>query len=319
MSKWDDRVKNHFIWEELAKCGPLIDKSLVLPSTQSEHHEDLARLKAVLTFVGKRLEAVDAMLIAVSSLDYLGGQIRQANEHLTLLASDGDVGHLDQANELFDAVVGNLAQVAIPLTSDELGAIRLSAEKYRSDVENLSSWLADKLSAIKPALATATEELTAARQLAASSVESTTQSIQSQLATLTSEVNATKSRADAVISDLQKQFSQTQTEYLNQFSQSQEARNIEFAHYHEEWRTILASQREQLRLDRESLKLTEAAESEAILTQMRSHRDEIEALVGIIGNLGMTAGFQNEATAAEKKTVMWHWMTVGSMGRASGN
>jgi hypothetical protein len=59
MSPWDERIRGHRVWTEMATLGPAIDQSLSVEGITPDSILDLERLKAVLTYCGKRIAAAD--------------------------------------------------------------------------------------------------------------------------------------------------------------------------------------------------------------------------------------------------------------------
>jgi len=84
MAQWADRFKNHQIWNQLQSLGPAIDDALKRESIEPQSTEGLTRLKAVLTFTGRRLAGADPFILNFGILDNLGNlfQIIIAGEYL---------------------------------------------------------------------------------------------------------------------------------------------------------------------------------------------------------------------------------------------
>ena len=70
-------------------------------------------------------------------------------------------------------------------------------------------------------------------------------------------------------------------------------------------------QREALLL---SLKERYEKEASGILSNVQQHRADVEKLVGVIGSIGVTSGYQKAAN--QSRTAMWIWQgaTVGALG-----
>src|SRR5438045_3604000 len=55
MSDWIERVQNHRVWTLMKDLGPLIDNAINLEDVDAVTLAGLERLRAVLTYCGKRL------------------------------------------------------------------------------------------------------------------------------------------------------------------------------------------------------------------------------------------------------------------------
>ena len=54
-------------------------------------------------------------------------------------------------------------------------------------------------------------------------------------------------------------------------------------------------------------------EANEILEEIRQHKSEVESLVGVIGNLGVTSGYKKVANYARWMVVVWQFLTVISL------
>lgn len=63
-----------------------------------------------------------------------------------------------------------------------------------------------------------------------------------------------------------------------------------------------------------ALKSDYETSAKGILDQINVHREEVEKLVGVIGNLGVTSGYQKVANLARKMLFIWQGVTVLALG-----
>ena len=68
MSDWSERVQNHRVWTLMNDLGPIIDNALSLEDVEANTLAGLERLRAVLTYCGKRLGGGDPLLVLPASL-----------------------------------------------------------------------------------------------------------------------------------------------------------------------------------------------------------------------------------------------------------
>ena len=71
MSLSAEQFQSYLIWKSLSDLGPLIDQALAKDGLDAPTLEELARLKSVLSFTGKRLAGADPYLLQLVHLDSL--------------------------------------------------------------------------------------------------------------------------------------------------------------------------------------------------------------------------------------------------------
>ena len=62
------------------------------------------------------------------------------------------------------------------------------------------------------------------------------------------------------------------------------------------------------------LKTGYADSADNILKEIESHKKDVEKLVGVIGNLGVTSGYQKVANLARTMLFVWQFVTVAALG-----
>ena len=132
--------------------------------------------------------------------------------------------------------------------------------------------------------------------------------------------------------DRQQKFTDAATENQTLFSASQEARAKEFvaaqtdrsqavAALIAEYTVVLADHKAELVKVRESaaktaedalatVRVTYEEAAKRILEKIEEHKTQVEKLVGVIGNLGVTSGYQKVANRAQKAIYLWQSLTV---------
>jgi hypothetical protein len=63
----------------------------------------------------------------------------------------------------------------------------------------------------------------------------------------------------------------------------------------------------------EALTKSFVGDADTIRDELRKRKEEVEKLVGVIGNLGVTSGYQKAAKAAREATEIWQRITVAAM------
>ena len=302
MSNWTDRIKSHSIWQQLETLGPATDQALsregVIPNT----FEGLNRIKAVVAFTGKRLSAADSMLILPSILDNLSNSIQVTTAEVQQYVANGNDGHIINANTHIDNALSYLAQIIVPSSTKELAGIREGTDAFRLALESNLVKAHGVLTTFQSDLASLQERLTA----------------------LTSEVTAERQRLSSLASEHQSQFSNSQelrnTENLAALTARQEkfaALMLDYTQKLNEQSADFTHQQKQIeQSQKDDLTAMSSAykdQAKQILEETQQHLKQVEKLVGVIGNLGVTSGYQQTANEARTTARVWQGIAVASL------
>lgn len=286
----------------MAALGPAIDQARVREDISPDGIEGLERLRAVLAFAGKRLAIADPLLVHTSPLDSLASYVQSATTEVQAFVSNGAVGHIANANGHADAALLSLAQILPPQVPEELETLQTSVINYRNTLEDqLRRFSAETLR-----------------------LRSEADSLQDKLGDLAAQIGSESQRLSQLSAEYQSQFSSAQdtrsrefagaqatrqeraTALITEFSERLTEHNADFAQ-----RKELASQDYETRLD--ALRQQFEVQAANVLDQIKRHQREVEKLVGVIGNLGVTSGYLKAANFARRSAWFWQGMTVLSM------
>jgi hypothetical protein len=341
MSVWTSRVKDHRIWELMNVLGPLIDQAEGTNNIDAKAVESLERLRSVLALCGKRLAGVDPVTISPATLDLISSAFDQQKATLEAFIADGSTTHLAAANQSADSIVVNLAQVPALSSSEELIGLMQSVSSYRefmdkqlrsinssrSEMTAQVGELTASLEGVKSYSQTTLADLKA--QLDAERQKITSQAAEQQKAFADAQESRSSTFSETVL-NVQANLTRTLTDQQGQFSAAQENRNREFTtaqtDSQKRFGDLIADYTKRLTdQDGEFTKQRNAFASSAteklseldedyrkramlILDDVNKHRSDVEKLVGVIGSLGVTSGYQTTANRA--RTSMWIWQTL---------
>lgn len=342
MAQWAERFKNHPIWNHLQSLGPAIDDALKREGLEPPSIEGLARLKAVLAFTGGRLSGADPFILNFGILDNLGNQFQTIIPEIQSFTANGDTGHITNANANADASLNLLAQLNVLLTTEDFISAKDGAETYRIGLDNIlselrgsSGQLLKDLDALKVQAAELTAEIASEKaRIVAVSTDFQAKFTTDQESRITEFSNTQKERGEqhaAAIADLKQVSLDVQTKFLG----DQELRSGEFINNQKEQRekylALIAEFKEKLGIQntdftnqRAEIARTHQKELEEIreefvkaATNIRDEiterKTEVEKLVGVIGNLGVTSGYLKAANEAKTSIRIWQGITVTAM------
>jgi hypothetical protein len=335
MSKWVDRVQQHGVWLILAAVEPSINAALAKDEVSSDMVDALERLRAVVKFGESRLFATNPVLIPPPVLDNLVQPLSQLKAHVDTFLDNQDYGQLNLANTQADTFLVNLNLVLGIVTPSDLKAISDAAASYHQTLEKnladamtLQAGLLGK-AAVNDSKITKIEEELTAEQKKLSSI------LNDQQSQFSSAQDKRASEFAEVKADYLAKYTEAISEQKTQFSADQDTRRTAFADFQrdnqEKLSALLTSYDQKLKdhalafeikekqVDEDNKKnllfLQEKYESDAeeILSEIRRHKSDVESLVGVIGNLGVTSGYKKVANYARLMVGIWQSLTVLSL------
>lgn len=342
MVQWADRFKNHPIWDHLQNLGPAIDNALKREGLEPPVIEGLVRLKAVLAFTGQRLAGADPFILNFGVLDKLGSQFQAIIPEIQNFTANGNVGHITTANTVADTALNVLAQINVLLTTEDFISAKEGAETYRIGLDNVLSELrksSGQLLKDLDALESRTNELTVEinnekTRLTTVSTDFQTKFVADQELRSNEFAAAQKNQQEQhsshlaelkqVSSDLQAKFLADQESRSNEFTTNQKEQLELHSALISEFKEKLSAQNLDFNEQGVKIALTHHNELEALkeefveaATKLRDElterKVEVEKLVGVIGNLGVTSGYLNTANEAKTTIKVWQGITVAAM------
>jgi len=343
MSEWTDRIKNHEIWAALSSLELALNLALKSEGLNLVAADGLERIRAVLTFCSKRLASVDPYLLDPALLTAICTASNESKELVDSFAAGGGSSNIAAANTQADKIITLIGRVAAPMTSEDLTAIGHLMATYR---ETLRQYLTEAASSVAALKKTASAN-SARFETLSSQVDSESQKINmavteyaakftvGQATRNTEFANAEAERqmsAAASTAERERSFAESQIERQTQFSTAQEIRakteseiqterQRNFSDLVSEFKKILNDHEAQslaqitlsTKQSNESLDALEQGyrtSAQEILDQINTKKQQIEKLVGVIGNLGVTSGYQLVANSARRAMYLWQTLTV---------
>lgn len=336
MSQWIERIRGHRVWGLLESVGPAIDVALERDSLSAEAIDSLERLRSVLAFAGKRLAAADPVLVLPPVVEALANALTTLKNHVDTFAANGDVAQLNAANGQADGVLTHLVAILGPATADDLTIISEAASAYRATLEkHLKDALATQQMLVEKSQAN--EAKIAALETAVTAEQ---QRLASLITTQQSEFSKTQDKRASDFSVAQNEqlskFTTASAEFQTQFSADQNSRKTAFSEFQrlasEKVTALLADYTAQLSEHGKAYVEKERASAEIhknnlqelqdsysktateILEQIETKKKNVESLVGVIGNLGVTSGYLKVANHARWMLYVWQTITVLALG-----
>jgi hypothetical protein len=303
MTQWIERIRGHGVVAVLDDLGVAIDAAVAVEQPSAETLASVERIRTVLAYAGQRIAELDPALILPSTLDSISSGATNAASELRQFVASSNAGHVSNANSHADSMLAACGILPAMLSPGALAAINKSATQYR----------------------TSTEKALASTQKAAAVVAESFARTAERVQEVSSDLSALKQRTESLVNEFQSQFSRSQDtraqEHTDKENQRAERFQTAISELTEQSKARL-SELSELRDSTEEHVDTElqlliqkySSESEAIVRTISGRLVEVEKLVGVIGNLGVTSGYVKAATNARSAKWFWQVMTLAAFG-----
>lgn len=228
MGPWDERIRGHRIWTEMETLGPIIDKALSIDGITSETSADIERLKAVLTYCGKRIAAADPLITVPQPLDSAASNLDAIKSELEAFVKDKDSTHIVTANQNADAALPPLSQIPGAYSPEELGALVSATVEYRAAVRKALTDAKQEVKQFNAVLDEGTSKLKATSEGELATLRALLENNSKDLSTRLDAAQTNLAQLASLIQTEQQKLSQISSDQQGQFSTAQEARNKEF-------------------------------------------------------------------------------------------
>jgi hypothetical protein len=332
MSQWDTRIRDHAVWGELQQTGVSIDRALERGITDAEWVSGLERSRLVIAAVGKRLSSTDPLLVPPGALGQLNNQLNAMRGQIDSFTQNGNGQHIVNGNANADEILVYLGAIPGSTPSEDLTLISEAASNFRKvlegylqgalqtqrELEAVSKTNFERLTALEVALNQEQSRLSALLN----DQQSQFSSMQDRRASDFSSAHAeNQAKFIAALSEQQTQFSAEQDGRRNAFSESQRENQEKVLALLTEYSEKLKKHDSDYSAQRVALEekhqehvqlLTASYEGSAagILKQIEKHKSDVESLLGVIGNLGVTSGYLKVANHARTMLYVWQGITV---------
>ena len=324
MDAWTTRYRESDIWTVLSEIGPLIDQGISREELDVAAREKLERLRGVLTFVGKRLNALDGQLVVPAPFDSLVTHFRGFLPVLRDFVANGELTLLDNANSSADAGLTYLGQLVIASGHDELQGQREAAQRFRDTMTKGIEEAASANETLRASISELERKVLAVPGLVESQRQAELSVVQTKVSELAAVIEAQRQSVAQVTSDFQGQFSADQQNRNTEHATAERAREERFNDIRERYSEALLklkadADKEVERLGREQAEALRKAEEEhnqraaGLVAEIDTHRVAVERLVGVIGARGVTYGYKKEADRAWWAALIWQVLTFGAL------
>jgi hypothetical protein len=313
MTQRTEQYQKHQLWDSLKNLGPSIDEAFNRDEIDAVSLDNLGKLKTVLTYVGCKLAGYDPYLIPIALFDNLNNVLTHINQEVRNFITNGNATHLSAANSHADSVLTYIAQVNIQVTTEDFFAAKEAADAYRYGLEKALEAIINKKNLVLSEITSSTENL-----------KTDIKELKTNTTNIAQELSSERTKLSEIVANYQNQFSQAQESRNNTFATGEKERQDRYSSLFNEYTLALNEHnmefiKQHAAIERTHLNSLEELKKEFVDTSsklyedMHAHKTEIEKLVGVIGNLGVTSGYLKAANADSKRLGFWQGITVAAM------
>jgi hypothetical protein len=299
VSDWDNRISEHQIHGLIHELENLVR---ALPRPNDQAREDLARVERVVDYLSARLEQSDPRLLSPASLDSVVTPLRNAQPALQSYQQTADRSQLGTANNYLDQALINVAAWPPIVSAADVEALRESVTFFRRSAGQLLRSVQQEAIDAEQQLEKVRAELKQMAEALRREREQQSGALEGRIVELTSAVDSQKTRLDEAIAEYQRQFSSAQEQRSQTFEQS--VRELS------DRQAMVLKELEETQ-SQSSKTLSDRAED--LLRQLEEQREQAARIVGVIGQIGITGGYEEYASGQENEANRWRWAAVVSM------
>jgi hypothetical protein len=282
------RIEQHPVHAQIGTLQAAIDN---VPAATEDIEARLERVQFILRRLALALKKAEPVAITGTGLTSCVQSLSQATSQINAYVQNQNVAHLEKANDAMDGVL----QLAISWDKTSSGKLSDAAAMMLAEMRGEGQ---RSLNTLEAAIAAVTDQLNKLRESA--------DEIRTEIDRKTQSFNSELERYGQRYEGEEEGRRKTARDVTDSFANDAKAA-IEKAN--EDLQGLLSEGKEQLRAFAEE----GARKSSEALTELEASKVAAQKLVGIVGETGMSAGYNREANVARVEAVIWNGITLASL------
>ncbi|WP_440223865.1 hypothetical protein ACQQ2N_01305 [Dokdonella sp. MW10] len=281
MSRWTEQFKSHQIHNDYVHLQSILAD---ISANDLPKAEEMARLKKVVDFVASSIDAMDPEIGGYQALNSMHSYVQSVISEIGSYSSDGALGHLQNANSQFDAIVSILVQAPLVVYGNSKAQLTRAVTAYSESMHDSAESFEKSLSDVKDGIV---EGYRALDELHESAV-------------------ATQDKLDGRISSMEAELPKLLAVFNANFQQSEKDRSDKF----ETWTADF-----QEKLDRQFV----SAEKKFVAGEvvMGEHLDNAAKVLGAVLDTGQAGAYAMYANEERKSANGYRISAIVLMGLAA--
>ncbi|MFN8650579.1 MAG: hypothetical protein U0133_16100 [Gemmatimonadales bacterium] len=288
MDLWSSRLKDHDIWPTLTELGQALDVASQRDGIEPTTREGLARLKTVLTFVGKRLSAADPHVVLLGTVDAVRNSMREALSAVKAFTDSGEPANVQNANAYADGGLASLASMVTPAGMEDFQGLR------------------EALTDLREVMGRGARDAHASALAFIGEIER----LRGQVGDLESRLETERQTLAGVTAQFQGQFSDAQSERQKAFAQLRDEIREDLQEELQEFKTSRERHTVAQEVSISEIRKDFVEKAAGLLTEIEGKRNEVNSLVEATAQRGIASDFLDAAGQAKESKWLWQRATV---------
>jgi len=279
MGRWNDQYAGHQIHKTLETLKSSLDREDI-PLDQPEISDAINRLKQIRSHISNGLDRLNPEITPLSVLNTINDPLIRTLNEVGNYFNNHNYQHLINANNHIDAALIATSQLPYIRLRKEASSLSEAITHYRSSTENIISDLMEKKNKIFSEY---------------ESVNKHSKEVDQRVSELSASIDQQKIRLDSIISDYQRQFSDSEGKRREQFTSQLTNQLNEFTNTQKEIGGKAKEFFDNKRKEADSILETFSNSAKEIIATLEEKRKQASDLVQVIGNIGVTGNFNKIA------------------------
>lgn len=290
MTRWDERVDNHELFETLNSLAQGI-QAAESPDLDSEARDFLHRIDQGRRYLLRVFDRVDPLLVPIEPMNGMNKLLGQALEALDKFPESEEISVLDTASVYIGRAIRESTKIPKLTTNDDIEGLRESVTSFRLSVGQHLRYFEEEADHVRDEVQDVREAIREQKQ----------------------EIADQKRRLDTAIQNFVDKSSKAREDHSKEFSDLLAQTTTELKELLEMGEEKLEEKRAELEREAGDFLETIDDEVQQVITRLEKKREEAAKIVGIISRTGMAGGYEQQADSEHRQTQIWRIIAVGAM------
>lgn len=295
MTIWSNRVSEAPALGNFSQILSILDSLEPTPDDSSQEGEYISRIRQVVSHARTRLESTDPRLTSENTIQRISNHSGNLLQHIEGFRANRNFGNLTNGNSEIEGLVIAISQLpSIPWDADQ-DIAREAAESFRNEVSNLKSQIrqrSDKFDTDINQFATSLDQIKGDSQ--------------EQIASLELGVQSKNNEFSQRVAEFQSQIG----EHINRLDQTLSRTNDQFSRSEREWSDTYSESQNQRQNDFQSLVDEQRNEGKALIDYLQETASKAGQILGVTAASVTADAYLKEADSQKAQADKWRWGAV---------
>jgi hypothetical protein len=302
MDSWEDQYRRHPFWISIHNIQDKIERCSVIALSDPMANQAIRRISSVIESLYFRIKDINFNFVVLSDFDEITRHMEDISTQLSSYLDSKESSYLVNANNNVSSIIHISSRLWVSISEDAIVSANAAAEKYH---QTTLKWISK-----------ITED--------AKKIDESREKNELRLLELADLIANERQNLQSIVSGFQSQFSENQQTRGNSWSELVNSIGSQMsdwnARYSErlvakasEFDEVVRDSKSNFEKSLQDLSLWYTDNAKEIVRKIENEQKAVEDLVGVIGALGVTSGYQKTAREAKYTVRVWNFITILSM------